>query len=231
MKPSILRALAAMYLDLLLVFTSLNLVSPIVPIRGFFWPLVIVVWLCFELVIWRLGARSFGYYAMGMTRTDDQDILLEPDLKAVAHWLILVLGAMELYGGLGQFGHGLVDYRFYYFLGHRIERPGSIFVLFCIGMSGVLCTVGLCRCKRYAPVLVVGLQLFVVTNDATSIPVFQEMAERFYGTWRPAGSDISLDMQAEFFVAYRIVWNFLYLVFIIAVISVFRKRFVFKGLL
>lgn len=84
MKPYWLRHLAAWYLDLVLIGTFVSVAAQVLPLGGYHWPAIIVLWLLVQICVWAFGLQSFGYYAMGVVRDEDGRIIVDPDLKITA---------------------------------------------------------------------------------------------------------------------------------------------------
>ncbi|MCC7352575.1 MAG: hypothetical protein IT330_02370 [Anaerolineae bacterium] len=233
MKPSKLRLIVAWYLDLLLWSAILYVGETALGFYRYHWPVAVAASLSLEALLWRLEKRSFGFYAMGLVRDENGRWVLDPELKANAHWLILALGIFQFYSGHRIFAEGLVTDPFFYLLGTRLPRPLSQLFLGLLGMAWMYSAAALFRCKMHAPRLVLTLQAFILLNDLASLPLLRELvedviargqAERVAMGRTPAPTTPEMLMQLNF------AGNLVYLIVLVAVVLVFRKRFRFEGL-
>jgi hypothetical protein len=227
LTPSPLRHLAAWGLDFLLIAVLLIAVQPLLPVTGFSLVHALAAWVGFEMLAWRLAAASFGYYAMGVTWGDLRRRVLERDLLGRAHWLIFFIAAVQV----GLAARALIEVLdpagLFYVAGHRLAPPLGPALWFSLGVGGLLGAVGLFRCKRYGPPLVLLLQLFVVANDLTSQALLRDAAQ---AAMAGAGEGRSPTITSGGYLRTYLVCNLLYLVWMAALFAVMRRRFTFRGL-
>ncbi len=221
---SLPRLLVAAGLDLAVIVLLFQALRPGEAWQQGAWTPALGLWGAYQVLLWRYPLPSFGLYAMGVRYGELRRRVLHEELRRSAHWLILFAGIAQFLIAARLLLQGLDPQATFYVAGRALSPPVGQALWSGLGIAGLLGAIGLFRCKAYAPAVVLLLQCFVVLNDAASLSLLREVAER------AAASGGALDVTAAGYLRLYLSCNLAFLIWLAALMVSMRRRFTLKGI-